>query len=152
MAIYNYEIGGNEIKPDANESIAAIPENRSLIIEQLTDEETVNPNVVTALKTIEEVFAHFKPTKQVEFENAEGQPVSETLHFKSVADYTVKNLTQNSDFLKQINTKQEFFTNLIKQLRSNKVLQRALEDPEAKAAYIAALEGIQAELRKNSNK
>lgn len=28
MAIYNYGIGGNEVKVDANESIAEIPSNR----------------------------------------------------------------------------------------------------------------------------
>jgi hypothetical protein len=31
MAIYNYGIGGNEVKVDANESIAEIPSNRTLI-------------------------------------------------------------------------------------------------------------------------
>lgn len=38
MAIYNYGIGGNEVKVDANESIAEIPSNRTLIVQKLTDE------------------------------------------------------------------------------------------------------------------
>lgn len=33
MAIYNYGIGGNEVKVDANESIAEIPSNRTLIVQ-----------------------------------------------------------------------------------------------------------------------
>lgn len=37
MAIYNYGIGGNEVKVDANESIAEIPSNRTLIVQKLTD-------------------------------------------------------------------------------------------------------------------
>lgn len=146
MAIYNYEIGGNEVKPDAGEAISAIPENRSLVIEQLTHEEPINPEVVTGLKTVEEVFAHFKPTREIEFESADGQPQKETLSFKSVADFNVKNLTQNSEFLSKVNTEKEFYTGLIKQLRSNKVLQRALEDPDAKAAFITVLESVKAEL------
>lgn len=36
MAIYNYGIGGNEVKVDANESIAEIPSNRTLIVQKLT--------------------------------------------------------------------------------------------------------------------
>lgn len=146
MAIYNYEIGGNEVKPDAGEAISAIQENRSLVVEQLTHDEPINPEVVTGLKTVEEVFAHFKPNIEVEFETAEGEPTKERLAFKSVADFNVKNLTQNSAFLSKVNTEKEFYTGLIKQLRSNKVLQRALEDPEAKAAFITVLEGIKAEL------
>jgi len=35
MAIYNYGIGGNEVKVDANESIAEIPSNRTLIVQKL---------------------------------------------------------------------------------------------------------------------
>lgn len=37
MAIYNYGIGGNEVKVDANESIAEIPSNRTLIVQKLTE-------------------------------------------------------------------------------------------------------------------
>lgn len=152
MAIYNYEIGGNEIKPDAGESIAAIPENRSLVIEQLTHDEPVHPEAVKGLKTVEEVFAHFKPTREIEFETSEGQPLKEELSFGSVADFNVKNLTRGSEFLSKVNTEKDFYTGLIKQLRSNKVLQRALEDPEAKAAFIAVLEEVKAELETSRNK
>ena len=151
MAIYNYEIGGNEIKPDAGEGIAAIPENRSLVIAQLTNDEPVNPEAVKGLKTVEEVFAHFKPAREIEFETADGQSQSEVLNFGSVADFNVKNLTRNSEFLSNVSTEKEFYTSLIKQLRSNKVLQRALEDPQAKAAFIAVLEEVKAELEMSRN-
>lgn len=43
MAIYNYGIGGNEVKVDANESIAEIPSNRTLIVQKLTDEASAGP-------------------------------------------------------------------------------------------------------------
>ncbi len=38
MAMYNYGIGGNEVKKDLNDSIANIPSNRTLLIQKLTDE------------------------------------------------------------------------------------------------------------------
>ncbi|NDV69990.1 hypothetical protein [Dysgonomonas sp. 25] len=144
--INNYEIGGNEVKPDVSEAIAAIPENKTLLIEKLTAEEPVNPEVVKGLTTIEQVFAHYKPEKEVEFENAEGQPVTEKFHFNTVGDFSVKNMTEQSQFLKGISTEKNFFENLVKQLRSNKVLQRALENAESKEAMIEALQQILVEL------
>ncbi|MCL1941992.1 MAG: hypothetical protein FWF54_00340 [Candidatus Azobacteroides sp.] len=149
--ISNYEIGGNEVKIDASEAIAAIPENRTLLVEQLTSDEPVNPEAAMGLASIEQVFAHFKPQIDVEFINEEGRPVEETFHFSSVGDFAVKNLTGQSKFLKGLDTQKEFYDMLIKQLRSNKVLQRALENAESKAAFIAALQGVIAELDEAEN-
>lgn len=144
--INNYEIGGNEVKIDASEAISAIPENRTMLVEQLTSEEVVNPEAVTGLTSIEQVFAHYKPQIDVDFENAEGQPIKETFHFGNVGDFSVKNMTTQSPFLNGINTQKDFYDNMKKQLRSNKVLQKALENPDSKAALVAALEGILTEL------
>lgn len=147
MAIFEYGIGGNEVKIDASEAIAAIPENRTLLVEQLTADEPVNPEVVEGLTTMEQVFAHYKPQIDVEMENAEGQPVSENFRFASVGDFGVKNMTAQSKFLSGLNSEKDFFENMKKQLRSNKVLQRALENPESRQAFIASLEGVLAELK-----
>ena len=35
MDLGNYGIGGNEVKIDASEGIAEIPQNRTLLVEQL---------------------------------------------------------------------------------------------------------------------
>ena len=50
MAILEYGIGGNEVKVDTSEAIANIPENRSLIVEQLTADEPVTPGSGQRLK------------------------------------------------------------------------------------------------------
>lgn len=144
--IQEYGIGGNEVKVDASESIAAIPENRTLLVEQLTTDEPINPEVVTGLSTVEQVFAHYKPQVDVEFKNAEGQSVEETFHFKNVGDFSAKNMTSQSSFLNKVSKEKDFYENLTKQLRSNKVLQRALENPESRESFIAALQGVLAEL------
>lgn len=59
MDLGNYGIGGNEVKIDASEGIAEIPQNRTLLVEQLTKDEPVAPEVVAGLTNIDEVFAHF---------------------------------------------------------------------------------------------
>lgn len=147
MAIMEYGIGGNEVKIDASEAIAAIPENRTLLVEQLTEDEPINPEVVEGLTTIEQVFTHYKPKVDIELENEEGQPIKETLHFTSVSDFSVKNMTTQSQHLSELKTAKDFYEGLKKQLRSNKVLQKALENPESKQALLDALKGIQAELQ-----
>lgn len=149
MAILEYGIGGNEVKTDAAESVANIPENRSLIVEQLTADEPVVPEAISGLTTIEEVFSHFSPNLDIQFEDADGQPVTENFSFKSVADFSVKNMTENSTFLNDLNMEKEFYEGLIKQLRSNKVLQRVLENAESKEAFIAALRELKTELETN---
>ena len=152
MAVMEYGIGGNEVKIDASESIAAIPENRTLIVEQLTSEEPVNPEIVSGLTNIDQVFAHYKPQIDAEFENAEGQPVNETFLFKSVGDFSIKNMTEQSAFLGGLNNETTFWESVKKQLRSNKALQRALENPESRQAFLDSLQGILAEINEADQK
>lgn len=151
MAILEYGIGGNEVKIDASEAIANIPENRSLIVELLTAEDPIEPKAVTGLSSIEDVFAHFNPNIDIEFEDEQGQPVKENLKFSSVADFGVKSITSNSAFLSKLNMQKDFYETLSKQLRSNKVLQRVLENPETKEAFIAALGTLKSELGAESS-
>lgn len=146
MALLEYGIGGNEVKIDASEAFANIPENRSLIIEQLTAEEPVSPEAVKGLSSLDDVFRHFNPNLDIEFENEEGEPVKENFKFGSVADFSVRNMTEQSPFLRDKNMQKEFYQTIIKQLRSNKVLQRALNDPASKEAFIDALRQAKDEL------
>ena len=86
MAIYNYGIGGNEVKVDANESIAEIPSNRTLIVQKLTDEAPAAPESVYGLETIEDVFQRFEPTVDL----LTGQAISKEI---KLSPYQVSVLT-----------------------------------------------------------
>ena len=150
MGILNYEIGGNEVKQDAMEGIADIPQNRTMFIGQLTSEEPVSPEAVDNMKTIEDVYAVFQPNVDVEFENEEGEPVRENFRFSNTADFQVKKMTENSSFLNNLSVQKEFYEKLVKQLRSNKVLQRALENQESRQSVVDALTQLQNELNQFS--
>lgn len=139
MDLNNYGIGGNEVKIDASEGIADIPQNRTLLVELLTKNEPITPEIIEGLTSIEDVFGYFKPEVDLEFENAEGQPVEETFRFANVGDFSVKNMTASSPFLSDLNTKKEFADRMGKSLRSNKLLQRTLDNPEARQAFRDAL-------------
>lgn len=92
MDLGNYGIGGNEVKIDASEGIAEIPQNRTLLVEQLTKDEPVAPEVITGLTNIDQVFAHFLPEIDIEFTDAEGAPVEENFRFHNVGDFSVKKI------------------------------------------------------------
>jgi predicted component of type VI protein secretion system len=144
--LYNYGIGGNEVKVDASEAIQEIQGNKALIAQKLTDEDPLNPEAVYSLKTVEEVFNHFKPQVSIEFEDQEGQTVNEDLKFKHLGDFTAKNITEQSEFLKDLNIQKDQYAKIVKQLKSNKVLKAILENPETRAAFTNAIQSLSDEL------
>jgi predicted component of type VI protein secretion system len=93
------------------------------------------------------VFKTFKPEVEVEFQNSEGAPVKENLKFHSVADFSPKNITQNSNMLGELSLQQEQYAKMQKQLSSNKVLQKALKDEATRLAILDAIEQALSDLQ-----
>lgn len=149
MSMYNYGVGGNEKKVDANEAIQEIKNNKTLLVSKLTTEEPMTPDIVTGLKTVEDVFQHYKPTVAVDHETTDGETVKEEFSFNNLGDFTPKNLVENSEFLKNLSLEQEQYNNIIRQLRNNKVLKNMLADPQSKAAFIEVLKSVATELETN---
>jgi predicted component of type VI protein secretion system len=145
----SYGIGGTEVKTDASEAFADIPQNRTLLAEKLTNDPPVKPQVVHGLQTIEQVFEKYQPNVDVEFEDLEGTSIKETLRFSNLGDFGIKGITAQSEFLKDFTTQREEYSKIIKQLKSNKILKAALTDKEAKAALLDAIYSMIAELKNN---
>lgn len=146
MAVYNYGVGGNEVKVDANEAIQNIQENRTLLVSQLTSEEPFVPEVVKGLKTIEDIFRHFEPSVSVQHQTEEGTTVDEEFRFQNLGDFTPKTLTQKSDYLKQLSIEQEQYNKILRQLKNNKILKKIVENEQTKEALIDVLREIAQEL------
>jgi predicted component of type VI protein secretion system len=144
--LYNYGIGGNEVKLDASEAIQDIQGNKSLIAQKLTDEDPLNPTAVYDLKTVEDVFNHFKPRVSLELEDKQGQTINEDLSFKHLGDFTAKNIIEQSAFLKDLNIQKDQYAKIVKQLKSNKVLKSILENPETRDAFVNVLQSLSEEL------
>lgn len=146
-SMYTYGIGGQERKLDnASEAISDIPLNRTLLVQKLTTNAPLRPQVVEGLKTPEAVFAHFKPEVAVEFENAQGGSVPEKLHFASLGDFGKKGIINQSNFLQSLASETDDLQKLLRQLKSNKILKTALENPETKAAFLTAIQAMMDEL------
>lgn len=140
MAMYNYEIGGNEVNVDANESIADIPSNRTLLVQKLTDEAPVSPEMIYGLQTVEDVFEHFSPSVEVEMQDDNGEDVVETIHFRNLGDFDVEKLKEHSAFLSKLDVEKEQNIKIARQLSSNKALLKALANPETRQAVIDLLQ------------
>ena len=145
--MYNYGIGGQERKLDnAQEAITDIPLNRTLLVQKLTADPPLRAQIVEGLRTPEAVFAHFKPQVEVEFEKDNGTIVPETLHFESLGDFGKKGIINQSTFLQDLSTQADDLQKLLRQLKSNKILKSALDTPETKAAFLAAIQSMITEL------
>lgn len=146
MATEKYSIGGTVLENEAFEAFADIPQNRVLLAEKLTNDAPIKPEVVHGLTTIEQVFEHFKPQVEVEFETEEGAPQKETMRFGNLGDFGIKGMTPQSNLLKDLTLKREQYRKIIRQLKSNKLLKQALTDSGHKQSLLAALNALIQEL------
>ena len=144
--MFNYEIGGNEKKVDTSEAFGEISPNKTLFIQKLTDNEPLRPEKVEGLKTVEEVFEHYKPNVSVALDKQDGSVVTENLKFTNLGDFGVKNLVQQSSYLRKLNIEREMYLNIIKQLKTNKTLKTTLDNEETRAAFVSALKNFVKEL------
>ena len=146
MAVEKYSIGGTVQENEAFEAFADIPQNRVLLAEKLTANAPVKPQIVQGLTTVEQVFEHFKPQVEMDFDTEDGATRKETLHFTNLGDFGVKGITAQSRFLGDLTLKKEQYQKIIKQLKTNKLLKQALNDPESKAALLRSLHALIREL------
>lgn len=146
MAMYNYGIGGNEIKADGSEAISDIANNKTLLVQKLTVNDALKPESVYGLKTVEEVFEHFKPEVSVDFETKDGGVKQEHFTFSNLGDFGAKKIIDNSTYLSDLYTESDQYTKIAKQFKSNKILQSMIANTETHQALVDALSALLVEL------
>jgi len=146
MAVEKYTIGGTIAENEAFEAFADIPQNRVLLAEKLTANAPVKPEVIEGLTTIEQVFEHFKPAIEMDFETEEGTSRKETLRFGNLGDFGTKGITAQSAFLNDLMMKKEQYQKIIKQLKTNKLLKQVQADPDSKQALLDSIHALIKEL------
>ncbi|ACU62307.1 hypothetical protein [Chitinophaga pinensis] len=147
--MFNYEIGGNERKIDTSEAFADIAYNKTLFVQKLTDNDPIRPEKVEGLKTVQEVFNHYKPNVNVEFERYDGSFANENLQFNNLGDFSIRSIVGQSQHLNNVSIEKEMSMSVIKQLKSNKTLKTTLDNEETKNAFISALRNFITELEEN---
>jgi len=144
-----------DLEDDPGAKVNAIDANKTLIIDQYTDEAPVEAELFQDAKTMKDVFEHFKPSVEVEFANEDGDIVPETLHFNEMKDFDVNggkgNLVMNSAFLSDIKIHADNSGKVRKQLEQSSKLRNIIQDAKAREDLKAMLQSMLDELE-NSNK
>jgi predicted component of type VI protein secretion system len=135
------------LAPDpVGEGFVEISPNKTLFVKKLTQEDPIRPEIVEDLQTVEAVFAHFNPNVDVELEKEDGSTSEENFKFGGLGDFSSKNLTNQSSYLKNLSTENDAYLKILKQLKTNKSLKNVIENPDTKAAFINALKSLASEL------
>ena len=150
MSQFEYGLGGTERPTDANEAFADLPQNKTLFVQKLTQDDPIKPEIAKGLSNVQEVFEHYKPSADLELKGENGEDVKETINFSNVGDFGPKGITKQSSHLNNVMQKKAEMNSIVKQLRSNKVLQGAFQDPDAKVAFLDTLKRLVSELEENS--
>ncbi|QWX84219.1 hypothetical protein H0I23_00785 [Cellulophaga sp. HaHaR_3_176] len=149
MSNQAYGLGGTEVKRESIESLQEIPQNRTILVEKLTQDQPLRPEMVKGLKTVGEVFQHYAPKLDLSFETSEGVESKGTLKFNNLGDFGKKGIVNQSEFLSDLDTEKEQFQKVVKQLKTNKILKAALSNPEAKEALLNTIKDMISELDNN---
>ena len=138
------------LAPDpVGEGFVEISPNKTLFIQKMTNEDPITPEIVHGLQTVEQVFDHFKPNCDVELEKEDGSTAKENFKFSGLGEFDVKNITLQSNYLKNLNLENDAFLRIIKQLKTNKSLKNVIENPETRGAFISSLMALAAELQES---
>ncbi|MGB0949885.1 MAG: hypothetical protein ACPGU0_07255, partial [Marinirhabdus sp.] len=111
-----------------------------------TNDPPVKAEIVKGLKTIDDVFGHYKPNVEMEYTNSDGQTSKEKLYFNHLGNFGRNGIINQSEYLKDLDTEKEQYVKIVKQLKTNKILRAALTDPEAKQALLNSLNTLISEL------
>lgn len=141
------------LAPDpVGEGFVEISPNKTLFVQKLTNEPPIKPEIVEDLQTVEQVFDYFKPNCDVELDREDGSTLKENFAFAGLGDFDIKNITNRSDYLKNLSLENDAYLKIIKQLKSNKSLKNIIENPETKQAFVNALRALVAELDEAGSK
>lgn len=140
---------------ESNAKVSPIDNNKTLMIDQYTsDAEPGNPELVEDIQTIDDAFAHFKPSVEVDFIDEEGGSVNEKLHFSELRDFEAQGgkgkLVSNSAFLSGVKQKIDVNTKIRKNIEQNRKLRDILKDSSSREELKEMLKAMLAELESNN--
>ena len=136
---------------ESNAKVSPIDNNKTLMIDQYTsDAEPGNPEFVEDIHNINDAFAHFKPTVEVDFIDEEGGSVNEKLHFNELRDFEAQGgkgrLVENSQFLSGGKQKMDTNAKSRRSIEQNRKLRDILKEGKSRDELKAMLQAMLAEL------
>ena len=142
--------GSMQTKSELEGGFADIPPNRTLIAGQYTAERPDRPEIVPGLQNLSQLFGHYKPEASVDFRDLKGNLVVESIKFRQIDDFGIDTLLARSPLLQRNAAIEDEYLHIANELRNNKQLRSALEDPQARGAVLETIHAMIATLKTNS--
>lgn len=125
---------------DVPPSLSPISLNKTLYVAKLSDDYSPTPEAVPGLESVEDVMEHFKPEVGVMLEDQDGATSYENFQFRQMGDFSREGLVDQSELMRNLNSKITDLRKMDMQLRSNKLLQNALLNPQAKQIILEMIQ------------
>ena len=134
-------------------SMADLPPNRTLYVDQFTDEAPQYDEDRTpfAAKNMKDVFEHYQPSKRVELQDENDAVVSEEFSFTEIKDFEDEQLIAQSKLLSEEQAKINTYNTVARQLEKSKAIRTALRDDAVRGHLCDALRALLAELENADN-
>lgn len=134
---------------ETQEGIIVFPQNRTLYVDQFTDEIPADDEEREVFKprNMRDVFDYYRPTKHdIELETEEGEVVYEDFSFYSIEDFEDNQLIAHSALLWTEQNKIDAYKTIFRQLKENKTLQNVIKDDASCADLKNALKALLSEI------
>ena len=125
---------------DVPPSLSPVSLNKTLYVAKLSDDYNPTPEAVPGMESVEDVMEHFKPEVNVMLEDEQGSISNETFQFRQMGDFSREGLMEQSTLMRDLNRKVLDIKKMDMQFRSNKLLQNALINPEAKQVILEMIQ------------
>ena len=145
MAVSKPQIGGVIIPEETSEAVKFLQENKTAMVGKFTAD-SMSQAPVEGVQKLQDAFDTFQPQVDVTHETEDGEEVNETLFFQNLTAFSKQGIIDQSAFLQALQSQEDNYQSLIKRLMSNKAFQKLLADPQAKQAFIDALNVMATEL------
>ncbi|WP_288427515.1 hypothetical protein [uncultured Spirosoma sp.] len=136
---------------DVPPSLSPVSLNKTLYVAKLSDDYSPTPEAVSGLESVEDVLSRFKPEVSVDLKDQDESLYTETFQFRQMKDFTRKGLVEQSDLMRSLDSKITDLRRMDTQLRSNKLLQNALKNPQAKQIILEMIQQMLDEIEQVGN-
>lgn len=146
--LYGYRIGADVKEQEAPSGVKLVPDNKTLIAIPLNDDhdDDVEP---ARLKSMTEIFEHYKPSREVELKTEDGGSDELMLKFNSLKDFSKDGIINQSEVLQDLQSKENIYSRMVDVMKNNINLQTVLSNDEHKKEFVELLDTLIQELTEN---
>ncbi len=143
--LYGHRIGANIYEKEAPQGVKLVPDNKTLMVMPFNDEHDTEVKPAR-LKSMKEIFGHYKPQRELVFESVDNESEEVMLKFNSLKDFTKDGIVAQSNTLQELEEQAAIYSKFSDVLQNNETLKNILSNAENKKEFLELLETLIEEL------